>query len=84
MKKKSIIIIVIVACISIGIIFVIKYDLVRKIENKIYLQKIKNEILTEDNEKYTDEPELVTETFADEDGNEIVVKMKNIVIKDAN
>ena len=84
MKKKSIIIIVIVICISIGIFFIIKFDLISKIENKIYLQKIKNETLNEANKKYTDEPELITETFIDKDGNEIVVKMKKIVVKNEN
>ena len=84
MKKKSIIIIVIVICIAIGIFFVIRFDLLSKIENMIYLQKIKNVILTEANEKYSDEPELVTETFTDKNGNEIVVKMKKIVVKDEN
>lgn len=84
MKKKSIIIVVIVTCISIGIFFVIKFDLIRKIENKIYLQKIKNEILTEANEKYSDKSEFITKTFTDKDGNKIVVKMKKIVVKDEN
>ena len=84
MKNRIIIIIVIVTCISIGIFFVIKFDLISKIENKIYLQKIKNETLTEANEKYTDEPELITKTITDKNGNEIVVKMKKIVVKDEN
>jgi len=84
MKKKNIIIIGLVTFIAIGIFFVIKFDLINKIENKIYLQKIKNETLTEANEKYNDEPELITETFTDKDGNEIVVKMKKIVVKDEN
>ena len=84
MKKKSIIIIVFVICISIGIFFVIKFDLVRKIENKIYLQTVKNETLTEANEKYSSEPELITETFTDKAGNEIAIKMRKIVVKDEN
>jgi len=84
MKKKSIIITVIVICIAIGIFFAIKFDLISKIENKFYLQTVKNEILTEANEKYADEPELITETFTDKDGNEIVIKMKKIVVKDEN
>jgi len=76
MKKKSIIITVIFICIAIGVFFVIKFDLISKIENMIYLQTVKNEILNEANKKYADEPELITETFTDKDGNEIVVKMK--------
>ena len=83
-QNRIIIIIVIVTCISIGIFAVIKFDLISKIENKIYLQKIKNESLTEANEKYTDEPEFITETFTDKNGNEIVVNMKKIVVKDEN
>ena len=84
MKNKSIMIIVILICISIGVFFVIKFDLISKIENKIYLQTVKNDILTEANKKYADEPELITETFTDKDGKEIVVKMKKIVVKDEN
>ena len=82
MKKRIIIIITIVSCITIGIFSVIKFDLISKIENKIHLLKIKNEILTEANEKYSDEPELITETFTDKDGNEIAVEMRKIVVKD--
>jgi len=70
MKKRIIIIITIVTCIAIGIFSVIKFDLVRKIENKIHLQKIKNEILTEANKKYSDEPELIIAKFL----NQLLVK----------
>lgn len=84
MKNRIIIIVVIIICIAAGIFFIIKFDLVSKIENKIYLQTVKNKTLTEANEKYIDEPELVTETFTDKDGNKIVVKMKKIVVKDEN
>jgi hypothetical protein len=82
MKKRKIINIVLIVCIVIGIFFVIKFDLVGKIENKIYQQKIKNEASAKTNEKYPDEPELITETFIDKDGNEIVVEMRKIVVKD--
>lgn len=83
-KKRNIIIIVLVASIVIGIFFVIKFDLISKIENKIYLQKVKNEISTKANAKYSSEPELITETFTDKDGNEIAIKMRKIVVKDEN
>ena len=82
MKKRIIIIITIASCITIGIFSVIKFDLISKIENKIHQQKIKNEILSEANKKYSDEPELITETFTDKDGNEIAVEMRKIVVKD--
>jgi len=80
MKNRIITITTIVIFIAIGIFCVIKFDLISKIENKIYLQKIKNETLNEANKKYTDEPELITETFIDKDGNEIVVKMRKIIV----
>ena len=82
MKKRKIINIVLITCIAVGIFFVIKFDLISKIENKIYLQKIKNEILAKTNEKYSDKPESITETFTDKDGNEVVVEMRKIVVKD--
>jgi len=77
MKKRKIINIILVTIIIIGIFFIIKFDLVRRIENKINQQKIKNEASAE-----TDEFELITETFIDKDGNEIVVEMRKIVVKD--
>jgi len=82
MKKRKIINIVLVVCIAIGIFFVIKFNLIGKIENIIYQQKIKNEISAETDEKYPDEPELIKETFINKDGNEIVVEMRKIVVKD--
>src|SRR4030042_3827672 len=82
MKKRKIINIVLVTCVVIGIFFVIKFDLAGKIENIIYQQKIKNELSNEANEKYSDEPELITEKFIDKDGNEVVVEMRKIVVKD--
>jgi len=84
MKKRKIIILFIVIFTIIGIFFVIKFDLVSKIENKIYLQKNKNATLNEANEKYSDEPELITEIFTDKDGNKIVVKMRKVVVRDEN
>lgn len=82
MKNRTITIIFTVMCIAAGILCIVKFDLISKIENKIYLQKIKNETLAEANAKYTDEPELINETFIDKDGNEIIVKMRKIVVKD--
>lgn len=82
MKKRKIINIVLVACIVLGIFFVIKFNMVGKIKNIIYQQKIINEVSNEANEKYPDEPELITETFIDKDGNEVVVEMRKIVVKD--
>ncbi len=77
MKKRKIINIALVVFIVIGIFLVIKFDLVGKIENKIQQQKIKKEASVE-----TDNSELITETFIDKDGNEVVVEMKKIVVKD--
>ena len=84
MKKRKIINIVLITCIAVGIFFVIKFDLVSKIEKKIYLQKIKNEVLAKSNEKYSDKPESITETFKDKNGKEVEVGMRKIVVKDEN
>jgi len=77
MKKRKIINIILIVLIVIGIFFVIKFDLVGKIENKVNQQRIKNETSAE-----TDESGLITETFIDENGNEIKVEMRKIVVKD--
>jgi len=77
MKKRKIINTVLIILIVIGIFLVIKFDLVGKIENKVNQQKIKNETSAE-----TDESGLITETFIDENGNEIKVEMRKIVAKD--
>jgi len=77
MKKRKVINIVLIACIAIGIFFVIKFDLIKKVEDKIHQQKIKNETSAKN-----DESELIKETFIDKDGNEVVVEMKKIVVKD--
>ena len=77
MKKRKIINIILVVSIVIGIFFVIKFDLIGKVEDKIHQQKIKNE----DSAK-TGDSELIKETFIDKDGNKIVVEMRKIVVKD--
>jgi len=77
MKKRKITNIVLIILIVISIFLVIKFDLVGKIENKVNQQKIKNETSAE-----TDESGLITETFIDENGNEIKVEMRKIVVKD--
>lgn len=82
MKKRKVINISLIVCIIIGIFFAIKFDLITKIENKIYQQKIKAEISSEINDKYFDEPQSITEAFIGEDGNEVVVKMQPIIVKD--
>jgi len=77
MKKRKIINIVLIIIIVIGIFLVIKFDLVGKIESKIQQQKVKKEASAK-----TDESELIKETFIDKDGNEVVVEMIKIVVKD--
>jgi hypothetical protein len=82
MKNRKIINIILVIFVVIGIAFIIKFDLFGKIENKINDEKIRNEALNKDNDGFSNEPEFITETFTDEDGNEIVVKMKKRVVTD--
>jgi hypothetical protein len=82
MKKRKVINIVLVICVAIGVFFVIRFGLVSRIENIIYEQKVKNENLNKDDERYNDEDELITEKLLDKDGNEVVIKMRKIVVKD--
>jgi hypothetical protein len=82
MKKRKVINIVLVICIAIGVFLVIRFGLVSRIENIVYEQKIKNENLNKDDEMHNDGPELVTEKLLDKDGNEVVIEMRKIVVKD--
>jgi hypothetical protein len=82
MKGRKIINITLVIFVVIGIAFIIKFDVFGKIENKINDVKIRNKTLNKTEEAFPDEPEFITETFTDENGNEIVVKMKKKVITD--
>jgi len=82
MNKRKVINIILVICLAIGIIFVIKFDLVGKIENIISEKKIKKEALTKADEEYYDEDKLITEKLLDKDGNEVVIEMRKIVVKD--
>jgi len=82
MKKWKVINIVLIICIAAGIFFVIKFDLVGKIENIIYGQQTRNETLNKANDKYTNGDELITEKLLDKDGNEVVIKMRKIVVTD--
>jgi hypothetical protein len=84
MKHRKIIIIVLVIFITIGISLVIKFDLINSIEDKIHLQKIKYETSVKANEEYSAEAEIITKTFTDKEGNEIVVKMRKMVVQDEN
>jgi len=82
MKKWKVINIILVICLAIGLFFVIKFNLIEKIENIVYEQKIKNENVTKADDKYADEDELIKEKLLDKDGNEVVIEMRKIVVKD--
>ena len=68
MKNRKIINIILVACIDAGIVFIIKFDVFGKIENRINEEKIRNETLNKAEEAFADEPEFITETFTDKNG----------------
>ena len=82
MKSRKIINIILVACIAVGIVFIIKFDVFGKIENRINEEKIRNETLNKAEEAFADEPEFITETFTDKNGNEIVIEYKKRVFTD--
>jgi len=82
MNTRKVINIVLVICVAIGVFFVNRFDLVGKIENIIYEQKVKNETLNKADERNNDEDKFIKEKLLDKDGNEVVAEMRKIVVKD--
>jgi len=79
MKKRKIIKIVLVACIIVGIFFLIKYDVMGRLYDIINFQVAQNKSghVSDDTQE-----EIIYETVLDEDGNEFVIKMKKIIVED--
>ena len=80
MKNKIMVInIVLIVCIAVGIFFTIKYDVIRKIENAMSRQVVQNK---SDSNKEAEQEDLIYETSLDKDGNEVVIKMRKIIVLD--
>ena len=78
-NKRKIINISLVVLILAGVFFIVKFDVIGKIEGAINKQVEKNNVLSDDEQ---DQDELKYEAFLDEDGNEIVIEMGKVVGKD--
>ena len=81
MKKRIVINIIIIACITAGIFFMIRYDIVGKLYDVMSDQAAQNK--SQKVEEDTQD-ELIYETVFDEDGNEIVIEMEKTVVTDEN
>lgn len=80
MKKRIVINIILIACITAGTFFMIRYDIMGKLYDAMSRQVAQNKTQSEnDNQR-----ELKYETLFDEDGNEIVIEMEKIVVADEN
>ena len=79
MKKRKIINITLIACTIIGIFFLIKYDVIGRLYDIIDLQVAQNKSGQESDGA---RKEKIYETVLDEDGNEFVIEMEKIIVKD--
>jgi len=79
MKKRKIINITLIVCSIIGIFFLIKYDFIGRLYDIIDLQVAQNKSGQESDGA---RKEKIYETVLDEDGNEFVIEMEKIIVKD--
>jgi hypothetical protein len=78
-KKKIITSIVVVICVLVGIFFIMRFNVMRRINNAINKPVVENKA---ESEKEEGPEELKYETWQDEDGNEFVVEMRKITVFD--
>jgi len=78
-NKRKIINISLVVLILVGVFFIVKFDVIGKIEGVMNKQVEKNNVISDDEQ---DHDELKYETFLDENGNEIVIEMEKVIVKD--
>ena len=74
-KKRIIISIVVVLCVLVGIFFIIKFDIVGRINDAI------NKPVVENKAKEKSPEELRYETLHDKDGNELVVEYRKQIVQ---
>jgi len=79
MKKRKIINITLIVCTIVGIFFLIKYDVIGRLYDIIDLQVAQNKSGQESDGA---RKEKIYETVLDEDGNEFVIEMEKIIVKD--
>ena len=78
-KKKIITSIVVVICVLVGIFFIMSFGVLGRIYDYIYKHVVENKV---EAEKEEGPEELKYETWHDEEGNEFVVEMRKIIVKD--
>ena len=79
MKKRKIINIVLAVCIIVGIFFLIKYDVMGRLYDIIELQVAQNK---SDQTNNNGQGDIIYETVLDEEGNEFVIEMEKVIVKD--
>ena len=78
MRKRLIVNIILIVSFVIGIFFLFRYDVVRKLYDATSIQVTQNKAQSENDTLR----EIKYETVIDEDGNEIVIEMKKITVED--
>ncbi len=81
MKNWKIINIIIIACVIIGLFFLVKFDVMGKLYDTIEHEKKLNKAIQEKDDV---QGEIIYKTFIDKDGNEIVVEMEKTLVLDEN
>ena len=79
MKNWKIINIIIIACVIIGLFFLVKFDVMGKLYDTIEQEKSLNKSTKEKDDV---QGEIIHKTVLDEDGNEIVIEMKKRIVLD--
>jgi len=79
MKNWKIINIIIIACVIIGLFFLVKFDVMGKLYDTIEQEKSLNKSTKEKDDV---QGETIHKTVLDEDGNEIVIEMKKRIVLD--
>jgi len=81
MKNWKIINIIIIACVIIGLFFLVKFDVMGKLYDTIEHEKNLNKATQENDDV---QGEIIYKTFIDKEGNEIVVEMEKTLVLDEN
>ena len=79
MNKRKIINITLIVCTVVGVLFLIKYDVMGRLYDIIELQVAQNK---SDQENDNVQGEIMYETLVDKNGNEFVIEMEKVIVED--
>ena len=79
MNKRKIINIALIVFTVIGVLFLIKYDVMGRLYDIIELQVAQSKY---DQENDNNQGEIIYETMIDKDGNEFVIEMEKVIVED--